>query len=406
MKRPLFAATVLFCLLILLVGCALFESAPLPTLSPDMINTYAAQTISASQTFSALSTLVAMLTAQPSGQPTVQPTVQPAVNSTATPLQPTWTPVPSLTTVVLPTATPTPAPPTATPTSSIPCYWANFVTDVTIPDGTALAPGAAFTKTWRLLNKGTCTWTTGFSLVFVTGDAMSGAAEVAFPQDVKPGQTVDLSIKLIAPGSTGSYTGYYQLRDTSGVTFGTGVDGKVQFYVKITVAVPSLTDLHLQTQLCSAVWKSQAGTIACPSSAYDFTNGSVTTVAKPQLEGGYTDDETAIVMVPNNGSGGMITGRFPGTVIKSGDHFVTLLGLMNGYTNGTVIFLLNYSADGGADQNLGTWSKTYTSSFIHVDIDLSSLAGKNVQFVLKVLNSDNSSAGDVAFWLNPQISRP
>jgi hypothetical protein len=410
MKRLFFAATVLFCILSLLTGCALFESAPLPTLDTNMINTYAASTVSARQTFSALETLVAVLTAQPTGQqpstqPTSQATGQPA-KATATSLPPTLTPVPSLTPVILPSATATPRPPTATATSSIPCLYASFVTDVTIPDGTTLAPGAAFTKTWRLLNKGTCTWTTSFTMVFSTGNAMSGAASTDFPQQVKPGQTVDLSIKLIAPTTTGSYSGYYQLKDASGVTFGLGIDGKNTFYVKINVAVPSLTDLHLATQTCSAVWKSQAGTVACPTGSYDFTNGSVTTVAKPKLEGGYTDDETAIVMVPNNGQGGYIIGRFPATVIKSGDHFITLLGLMDGYTKGSVIFLLNYSVDGGADQNLGTWSKSYTSSFIHVDIDLSSLAGKNVQFVLKVLESTNSSTDDVAFWLNPYIKRP
>ena len=30
------------------------------------------------------------------------------------------------------------------------CYWAQFVADVTIPDGTNFAAGTAFTKTWRL----------------------------------------------------------------------------------------------------------------------------------------------------------------------------------------------------------------------------------------------------------------
>jgi len=32
------------------------------------------------------------------------------------------------------------------------CNWAQFVTDVTVPDGTYLAPGTTFTKTWRLKN--------------------------------------------------------------------------------------------------------------------------------------------------------------------------------------------------------------------------------------------------------------
>src|SRR5512143_3278895 len=40
------------------------------------------------------------------------------------------------------------------------CDWAQFVADVTVPDGTSYAPGTTFTKTWRLKNIGSCTWTT------------------------------------------------------------------------------------------------------------------------------------------------------------------------------------------------------------------------------------------------------
>ncbi|PIU90073.1 MAG: hypothetical protein COS63_04110, partial [Anaerolineae bacterium CG06_land_8_20_14_3_00_57_67] len=49
------------------------------------------------------------------------------------------------------------------------CDWAQFVADITVPDGASFAPGAAFTKTWRLKNIGTCTWTTSYALVFVSG---------------------------------------------------------------------------------------------------------------------------------------------------------------------------------------------------------------------------------------------
>ncbi|HGJ66308.1 TPA: hypothetical protein ENS27_13160, partial [bacterium] len=47
------------------------------------------------------------------------------------------------------------------------CNWAGFVADVTVPDGTSFAPGAAFIKTWRLKNIGTCTWTGKYGLSFV-----------------------------------------------------------------------------------------------------------------------------------------------------------------------------------------------------------------------------------------------
>ena len=48
------------------------------------------------------------------------------------------------------------------------CDQAAFIRDVTVPDGSPFAPGETFTKTWRLQNTGTCTWTTSnYTLVYV-----------------------------------------------------------------------------------------------------------------------------------------------------------------------------------------------------------------------------------------------
>ncbi len=47
---------------------------------------------------------------------------------------------------------------------------AEFVADVTVPDDTVIAAGKAFTKTWRLRNNGTSTWTLDYKLVFSHGD--------------------------------------------------------------------------------------------------------------------------------------------------------------------------------------------------------------------------------------------
>ena len=77
------------------------------------------------------------------------------------------------------------------------CDWAGFVMDVTVPDGTTLAVNTPFTKTWRLKNIGTCTWTTAYSLVYVNGDMMSAPPSVPMPTTVAPGATVDISAQMI-----------------------------------------------------------------------------------------------------------------------------------------------------------------------------------------------------------------
>lgn len=166
---------------------------------------------------------------------------QAVVASTSAVTQPpTATTPPTATHTPLPTA-PTPA----TPTSSAACTdLAKFVDDVTIPDNTEMLPGQEFIKTWRLQNVGTCTWSKQYSLVFVDGDQMSGTSPLPLPSNVAPNATVDLSVTLKAPGTTGSYRGDWKLKNASGTIFGLGAKAADTFYVKIQV-VEGVSELNL-----------------------------------------------------------------------------------------------------------------------------------------------------------------
>lgn len=146
---------------------------------------------------------------------------------TATPVPATVTTVPATNTSV-PTNTPLP---TATAVSY--CDWVTFVKDVTIPDGTKFLAGETFTKTWRLQNRGTRTWTPDYMLVFSGGDAMGSTTAVRLPGNVYPGQTVDISVTLSAPARRGHYVGYWMLRNPAGTLFGYGDRANRAFYVEI-----------------------------------------------------------------------------------------------------------------------------------------------------------------------------
>jgi hypothetical protein len=177
-------------------------------------------------------TLMAMPLLQ-SGQPNsndAAATVQAVVTQTMyamTQNAPTSTPIP-------PTATPVPVTNTPVPTAVSYCDWASFITDVTIPDGTLLAPGEVFTKTWRLQNRGTCTWTPDYDIVFYSGSQMSGTT-MQVPGYVAPGQSVDVAVTFTAPSAPGHYISYWMLRNASGKLFGTGGLADEAFYVEIYV---------------------------------------------------------------------------------------------------------------------------------------------------------------------------
>jgi len=150
---------------------------------------------------------------------------------------PTIVPLPATVTPQPATLPPTQGP-SATP-SPLPCNLASFVQDVTFPDGATVLTGAAFTKTWRLKNVGTCTWTNSYSLVFESGDQMSGPASQALTSGaVAPGQTVDISVNLTAPPSPGKYRGNWKLREPGGVLFGLSTG---PFWVEVQAIAPTAT---------------------------------------------------------------------------------------------------------------------------------------------------------------------
>ncbi len=189
---------------------------PITIFALPLINTQHTPTPDSYATLQAMvtQTIVAMTQNAPTQTP---------VPPTATPLPPTLTPVP-------PTNTPLP---TATAISY--CDWVTFVKDVTVPDGTQFTSGENFTKTWRLQNRGTCTWTPDYMLVFVRGDSMGGTTAVRLPGYVSPGQTVDVSVTLTAPIQKGNYVGHWMLRNQYGILFGYGDNANKAFFVDINV---------------------------------------------------------------------------------------------------------------------------------------------------------------------------
>ncbi len=180
-------------------------------------------------------TLEAMMD-QPS--PTaIPPTHTPEPTQTAT-----QTPTPSATATVLPTWT---------PTRVTYCDWAAFVKDVSIPDETVWIQGTPLTKTWRLKNRGSCTWTPDYSLVFSHGAQMGASSVVKLTGYVRPGETVDVSVDLTVPETTGHYVGYWMLKNTSGILFGWGERANKPFFI----------DLHSTSRLSGSV----TGRVCFPS---------------------------------------------------------------------------------------------------------------------------------------------
>lgn len=184
-----------------------------PTREADAILTAAAQTVAAQLTQGVSMPTPGPTLAQNTPEPTAQQGETPQVPAT-------------------PTHTTEPGQPSQTPQV---CDKADFVEDVTYEDGTVVTPGETFTKTWRLKNTGTCTWTTGYAAVFDRNNLMGAQSVVQLPKTVAPGDTVDISVQMTAPSTPGEYRGDWMLRNESGTVFGLGSGADKPFYVQIKV---------------------------------------------------------------------------------------------------------------------------------------------------------------------------
>jgi hypothetical protein len=389
-------------LLLVTVAC-LSSVLPAGKTSPNQGGSAVFQTVAAVQTREMVNTLIAELTRLALITPTPPlPTNTPI--PTNTPVPPTDTPTLS------PTETSTPIPTNTFTATSLPCYSIKFVGDTTVPENTVMSPGQTFTKTWRLQNTGSCAWAQDFTLELVGGLQMGAPSPLQINITVNPGQTVDLSLPLVAPSAAGAYAGYWKLRSSAGVLFGLGDRADIPLVVKIIVQVvnhkmDSAAPLDFAYNYCSAYWSSTIGNLPCPGVANDFINGSVTRTNTPRLESGYQDDEPAIILIPSNGVGGFISGRFPAIVIKNGDRFRAVIGCLDASPLCSVLFQLNYSADGGGLQSLGGWVETSDGAWTRLDVDLSSLAGKSVEFVFTLSNRNDVSTDDRFFIMAPYIKR-
>ena len=201
-----------------------------------------------------------------------------AVQASAT-ASPTTVPTSTvITSTPYPTLTPTPTSYTTYPIYSN-CYDSEYVDDTNIPDGTILAPGQEFVKTWEFENTGTCSWDNDFLLVFVHGDEMNGS-EDEIGTTVEAGEGSDISVYLRAPNDEGEYTGYWSLADSYGNTFGERV------YVEIVVSdavtsTPTPTSTPTATNTTTTIYTptptgSPTGTDT-PTSTPTPTGTSVTT---------------------------------------------------------------------------------------------------------------------------------
>ncbi len=368
-----------FSKLILFVGIALLmTSCNLPVDSSqegDYLPTHVAQTLSAFQTQQAISEG----TQESTGQSTQEVTPSITPQSTAVP---TKTPIPES------------------------CDQATFIEHVTIPPNTVFGKDENFTKTWRVENSGSCTWTTDYALEFVTGNSMDAPLYVPLGKAVAPDDWVDLTIFFTTPNIEDTYVGYWALVNEDGtrIPLENTVGGNLEVVIKVNV--PDTVVYEFTEKYCDAHWQSIVDvSLDCPDANPNAGRGYVILKDEVKLETGDTVNEPILVTRPDNGdTDGFISGTYPTFNVQDGDLFMATIGCARGASMCYLDFALQYQIGNGSIKTLKTWREDYDGEVNEVTVDLSELAGSSVKFILKVsnINTDQDNEG---YWFEPRILR-
>ena len=370
---------------LLLSACTKFQKNIPPEGKPGALYTEAAQTVSAQSNFPG--------------------TMLPESDST---------PQPGETLIIIPTFTPA----GLEDGTSKPCDRVRFMKDVTIPDEMDLSPGEAFTKTWRLENAGSCPWTIGYLLYFESGDIMDGPTSQYLTSDpVLPGDTIDVSVDLVAPEETGIYEGNWKLRNVKGEGFGIG-DYSKAFWVKINVVEGAGLMFDFNMQADEAAWGSGSTPVdyvglgenilhfdqpGAPEDPY------VALLDQQFLEGGEIS-EVVLAAYPPRGAGKYVIGRFPNYKVNSGDLLFGRVGLTTNYNGscggGDVTYRINIMVAGDTSTwaTLSEWNEVCDARMKSFEIDLDSYQGETVHIFLVVI-ANTDSVDNQAVWDSLSIHR-
>jgi hypothetical protein len=175
----------------------------------------------------------------------------------------------------------------------------------------------------------------------------------------------------------------------------------------LTVSATDTVVYDFVANYCSATWSSGAGTLPCPGTA-GSASGYVIKVDSPKLENGTIDTSPGLVVSPQAVSGGYIQGIFPAFNVQYGDRFQSIVNCTFDAKSCYVLFRLDYKIGSGPVQTFWHFKERNEGWFYRANLNLSSLAGQSVQFILYMADVPGLGvpSGDQAMWGGAKIVRP
>lgn len=324
----------------------------------------------------------------------------------------------------LPAATPTPAAtatpsPTPLPTITVPADCENkgrFRRDVTIPDGTQLAPAASFEKVWLVQNAGTCPWGPGYTARHIEGEMTGADNVVPLVEVVSPNSEGEVRVPMIAPPASGSYRTTWQLFDLNGEPFGP----ELYMEIEVTASAPAAIDpadvstlYNFIENFDQATWT--AGGVIYTPQATEVTENiqlppgqGVVAIGPALLRGNQNSNGNVLLTYPDRQTG-FIEGVYPvDAPLQPTDTIVATLGFIKLpiLPDDGVTFEIAFTPAGGAEQVIFSQTVQYQDSPVSVVQPLTGVTpGQNGVFTLRA-RGGNSLSQDWATWIEARLVRP
>ena len=109
-----------------------------------------------------------------------------------------------------------------------------FLKDLSVPDGTHVAPGETVDKRWQVENAGSCSWDQGYRLRRTSGPELGLPAELEL-YPARSGSQAQIRIQMKAPAQAGKVRIAWQAVNPQGSFFGDLI------YVDFSVEKPTET---------------------------------------------------------------------------------------------------------------------------------------------------------------------
>lgn len=113
-------------------------------------------------------------------------------------------------------------PPVETPAPTLAPQCTNglyYIEDLTIPDGSVVAPGTILDKRWQVQNTGTCNWDERYRLKEIAGPELGAVSEQRL-YPARSGNEITIRIQFTAPAEAGEYRSAWQAYDPEDRPFG------------------------------------------------------------------------------------------------------------------------------------------------------------------------------------------